>query len=145
MILKMLKAELAVAWIIFGIVMLLGETGIITNGTILPNTQEEFTMNCCSIMSTLFIIPLSMKLFTLNTTKGLRRMNKDEALDFYHMWSGVRLALITAVMAFNATAYYITLNNTGVLCAVICLCITFLCWPSRSKLDIYLETVNNEL
>lgn len=145
MILKMLKAELAVAWIVFGVVMLLGETGIITNGSVLPNTQEEFTMNCCCVLSTLLIIPLSMKLFTLNTTKGLRRMNKDEALDFYHMWSGIRLTLITAVMAFNAAAYYITLNNTGVLCAIICLCITFFCWPSRSKLDVYLETVNNEL
>jgi len=143
-LLLMLRIELCVAWAVVIIIFMLGHLGVIVNGSIAPNSQPEFTLNCISILSTLLIVPLAMKLFLLNTTKALRRMNRDEALDFYHIWSMVRLVLVTLCIAFNVVAYYMTLNITGLLCACMGVCITIYCLPTRQKVEQYLEDVMDE-
>ena len=143
-LLLMLRIEFGVAWAVVIIIFVLGLLGIIVNGSVAPNSQQEFTLNCISILSTLLVVPLAMKLFLLNTTKALRRMNKDEALDFYHIWSMVRLVLVTLCIAFNIVAYYMTLNITGLLCACMGICLTIYCLPTRPKVEQYLEDVMEE-
>jgi hypothetical protein len=122
----------------------LGSQGVIVNGSVEPHSQREFTLNSIGILSTLLVLPLAVKLFLLNTTRALRRMNKDEALDFYHIWSLVRMVLVTLCISYNVFIYYMTLNMTGLLCACIGICITIYCLPTRQRVDQYLETVNEE-
>ena len=140
----MLRVESVVAWAIVVILFILGAQGVIMNGSVEPHSQCEFTLNSIGILSTLLVLPLAVKLFLLNTTKALRRMNKDEALDFYHIWSLVRLVLVTLCISYNVFIYYMTLNMTGLLCACIGICITIYCLPTRRRVDQYLETVNED-
>ena len=140
----MLRLESCVSWIVVVIIFVLGTLGVIVNGSVAPNTQTEFTLNTIGILATLLLLPLTLKLFLLNTTRGLRRMNKDEALDFYHVWSLARLVLVTLCIAYNQVAYFMTLNMTGLLCACIGLCITVFCLPTRAKVNQYLEVVNQD-
>lgn len=143
-LLLMLRIEACVSWIVVIIIFVLGLLEVIVNGSVAPHTQKEFTLNTIGIMSTLLLLPLTLKLFLLNTTKGLRRMNKDEALDFYHVWSLVRLVLVTLCIAFNLVVYFMTLNWTGLLCACIGICITVYCLPTRTKVNQYLDVVNED-
>ena len=143
-LLLMLRVESCVSWLAVVIVFVLGFSGVIVNGSVMPNTQQEFTLNSIGVLATLLLLPLTLKLFLLNTTKGLRRMNKDEALDFYHVWSLVRLVLVTLCIAYNAVIYFMTLNATGLLCAFIGVCITIYCLPTRNKVNQYLDVVNED-
>ena len=80
-LLLMLRIESCVSWIVVVIIFVLGILGVIVNGSVQPNTQKEFVLNTIGILSTLLVLPLALKLFLLNTTRSLRRMNHDEALD----------------------------------------------------------------
>lgn len=142
--LLVLRVESVVAWAVVVILFVLGSQGVIVNGSVEPHSQREFTLNSIGILSTLLVLPLAVKLFLLNTTRALRRMNKDEALDFYHIWSLVRMVLVTLCISYNVFIYYMTLNMTGLLCACIGICITIYCLPTRQRVDQYLETVNEE-
>ena len=144
-LLLMLRIESCVSWVVVIIVFMLGFLGVIVNDSVQPNTQKEFVLNTAGILSTLLVLPLALKLFLLNTTRSLRRMNKDEALDFYHMWSLVRLIVVTLCMAFNVVVYFMTMNMTGLLCAFIGICITIYCLPTKQRVMRYLEEVNNDL
>ncbi len=144
-LLLMLRIESCVSWIVVVIIFVLGILGVIVNGSVQPNTQKEFVLNTIGILSTLLVLPLALKLFLLNTTRSLRRMNHDEALDFYHVWSLVRLVIVTLCIAFNVVVYFMTLNMTGLLCAFIGVCITIYCLPTKQRITRYLDEVNNDL
>ncbi len=139
-----LKAEFFVTWLIAAIVACLGETDIIPNGLIMPNTTGEFKVNTIVVILTVVGVPLALKLFSLNTTKGLRRMDNDEALKAYHVWSSVRMAILCLDMCLGLAAYYVTLNVTGALCALVALATSVCCWPSSGKISAYLDALNND-
>ena len=139
-----LLAELLLVWMMAVVVVVLGEMGIIPNGMVEPHSNEEFLFNTSAIMLTIIGIPVAIKLFALNTTRGLRRMNHDEALGAYHVWSAVRMAILCVLVVFSLVVYYITMNVSGFFCCCVSLCATLYCWPSKEKIDSYLATVNND-
>ena len=141
----MLRIESVVAWMLLIILFAVGELGVIINGSVEQGSEVEFKLNCACVLSTLLILPLALQLFLLNTTKGLRRMNKDEALDFYHTWSLIRLVLVSLCIAYNIVAYFMTLNTTGLLCALMGLAITVYCLPTRGRLETFMKIVENDL
>lgn len=141
---NVLRVELLCVWLTAACVVVLGEMGIIPNGAVEPLSNEEFLLNTATIVLTIIGIPVAIKLFTLNTTRGLRRMNKDEALGAYHVWSAVRMAILCVLVVLGLVVYYVTMNTSGVFCGCIALFATLYCWPSKAKIDSYLATVNNE-
>ena len=141
---NVLRMELLCVWLTAACVVVLGEVGVIPNGAVEPFSNEEFLLNVATIILTVVGIPVALKLFTLNTTRGLRRMNKDEALSAYHVWSAVRMAILCVLVVFGLVVYYVTMNTSGAFCCCIALFTTLYCWPSREKIDTYLTTVNNE-
>ena len=143
-LLNVLKIELFVVWIIIAGVAVLGECGIIPNGYILPHSTKEFELNVIAISMTVIGVPLALQLFKLNTTKGLRRMNNDEALRAYHVWSIVRMSILCFAASFCMFVYYYASSVSCVFCTLIILAVSLYCWPSRDKICSYLESVNNE-
>lgn len=139
-----LRMELLAVWLIAVVVVVLGEMGVIPNGVVEPYSNDEFVLNTASIVLTVIGIPVAIKLFTLNTTRGLRRMNKEEALNAYHVWSAVRMSILCVLAVFSLVVYYVTLSTSGVFCCCISLFATLYCWPSKAKIGSYLATVNNE-
>lgn len=143
-LLLMLRMETCVAWLLLIIIYVAGLFGIIINGSVEAGSDMEVKLNTVCILSTLLVHPLALKLFLLNTTRGLRRMNKDEALDFYHVWSMIRLVLSTLCIAYNIVVYFMTLSLTGLLCALIGVCIMVYCLPTRSKIEEFMAVVEQD-
>lgn len=140
---KVLKVEFYAAWFLVALTACFGELGVIANGAVQPNSASEFKMNTVVIVLTVVGVPLALKLFSLNTTKGLRRMNNDEALGTYHVWSLVRMGILCLDAVLGFVAYYLTLNVTGALCALVALAVTMVCWPSDKKISVYLDELDN--
>lgn len=138
-LLKTLKIEFLASWLIAIVAAVMGQVDIIPNGIVQPHSNAEFKLNTMVIILTVVGVPTSLKLFSLNTTKGLRRMNNDEALRSYHVWSTVRMAVLTADTILGFVAYYLSLNVTGLLCALVAMATTFYCWPVEHKISDYVD------
>lgn len=139
-----LKIELVAVWLLVVAAVVLGELDVIPNGQVLPHSADELKLNTIAIVLTLVGIPAAIRLFTLNTTRGLRRMNNDEALKSYHVWSVVRIGILCIVAVFSVVVYYLATSVSGLFCALIALCATVYCWPSSGKVSSYLEGINND-
>ena len=140
---RLLLLEYIAVWALAIITYILGETDIIPGGILAaPGSQTEFAVNMANIILMIIVVPLSLKLFTLNTQRNLRRMNKEEALDAYHLWSAIRLGLLLLSILAGITSYFLLLNTTGLLCACISLVTTLLCIPSKAKIINYLNNLN---
>ena len=143
-LLRILRIEMAVVWLIVAVAVVLGVLDVIPNGWAAPKSSEEFKLNIAVVVLTIVGIPLAIRLFTLNTTKGLRRMNNDEALSSYHIWSVVRLGILCIAAVSGVVVYYLATSVSAAFCTLISLAATIYCWPSETKITSYLEEVNNE-
>lgn len=143
-LMTLLRAELISQIAFVVLLVVLGELNVFAgNAPFSPNT--EFVLECVVIVLTLVTIPIAIKLFDLNTTRNLRRMNYDEALASYHLWSIVRLFSLTAPCIMGVLFYYFTLNVSFILCACISmLAVILFCIPSRHKIEDYLERQGEE-
>ncbi|MCQ2256779.1 MAG: hypothetical protein MJZ41_02155 [Bacteroidaceae bacterium] len=143
-LLATLKIEVIIVWVLSAATYLLGAFSVIPTGLIEPKSQDEYIWNVCFVSVLLIAVPGSMLMFKLNTTKNLRRMNKDEALQSYHIWSAVRLGMIWLAVECGIVTYFVCVGMTGLFGALIAFIFTFMCWPSRSKIDAYLDNLNND-
>lgn len=145
-LLKYLRLEFLGAWLLVIVTFVLGEAGVIPNGLLAgePGNTTEFYLNTINIILMLACVPLALKLFSLNTSRGLRRMNKDDALASYHIWSGVRLGLLTLCGEFGVVTYFLLMNTTGLLCGCMAMVMTLLCWPSQERIEQFLASNEEE-
>lgn len=143
---RRLMLEYCGAWLLVIITFILGETNIIPNGVFAAggDSPTEFYLNTACIVLLLVGVPLALKLFSLNTKRGLRRMNKDEALCSYHLWSCVRLGLLLLCAETGLVAYFLLMNTTGLLCACMAMVMTLLCIPSIEKIQDFLKNIEEE-
>ena len=65
-LLKALKVELLIVWLIVAAAVALGEMGVIPNGLVIPNSEMEFKWNTAVILLTIVGIPVALRLFVLN-------------------------------------------------------------------------------
>ncbi len=136
--------EVVAVLLILAAVVALGELGVIPNGIVMPHSSGEFKLNTIAIVATVVCVPGAIRLFTLNTTKGLRRMDNEEALQSYHVWSAVRMGILCLTAVCDVAVYYMATSISGALCALITLLAMLYCWPSEEKIASYLECVNKE-
>ena len=141
---RTLVCEFVTVWVLAAAIVVAGETGLIPNGLVEPHSNIEFILNTTIVLITIGGIPLALRLFSLNITRGLRRMDYDEALRSYHVWSAVRLGILLFASLLGITTYYLTMSVSAAMCGLIALVVTLYCWPSGEKISAYLESVNNE-
>jgi len=140
-----LYVELFAVWGIIILTWILGETGVIPNGELVAKGQQfEFYVDVALILLTIVCVPLALKLFALNTQRGLRRMDKDEALSAYHTWSIVRLALLLLCAVLGVLVYFLLMDDKGVYCAGIAVVTTLFCIPSEKKVKEFLASKEEE-
>lgn len=142
-LLKQLKIEQIAAVVLIALAYVLGYLGVIPDTLIEPKSQAEFVLNIIVVAATIGGIPLALKLFALNTTKGLCRMNHDEALQSFHNWSMLRLSMIVSAALLGIVVYFITLTPTGLYSSLAASAMVFYCKPSRTKIVEYLNQANS--
>ena len=142
---RSLYVELFLVWGIIILTWILGEMGIIPNGELVAQGQQfEFYVDVAIILLTIVCVPLALKLFSLNTQRGLRRMDKDEALSAYHRWSIVRLALLFLCAELGVLVYFLLIDDKGAYCTGIALVATLFCIPSENKVKEFLTSKEEE-
>lgn len=141
-IVLVLKFTFFGVWGVCALLYFLGVQGVFASD-IDPRTNAGYILKYICVGLTLAGVPLALKLFTLNTTKNLRRMNFDEALISYNVWSMVRMSILELVAVFGFITYFMLNDVSCAVCSLIALTATLMCYPSKSKIKYYLENLNN--
>lgn len=146
-VLKWLLMEYVLVWLVVISAFIMGEINVIPNGVFSGKeyVQLDYYLNMSCIAVTLIFVVLSLKLFSLNTRKGLKRMNHDEALGSYHLWSVVRIGMLMLSSVYGIALYFLMLDTTGVFCACISMVTTLVCIPSENKINNYIELLDNNV
>ena len=133
---KYLQAEYIMIWILPIVLVILYETGIMTEG--------DYAGDARGILLTVGLIPLSLRLFSLSLVKCVKLLSLPDALSSYRRWSEIRLGLLVVPVLTNLSFYYLTLNTTGLFCAAMSLIASLFCVPTRKRIWNELDLLKEE-
>lgn len=136
-----LQAEFIAFYVVAAIFALVFELNPTAQGTAVGNDLTEYMLETISVLLTMIVIPVSLKLFSVMSLRH-RSLTMAIRIRNYRMWSTTRLLAIGMVMIYNLWVYYATLNNIGGFCALICMVAALFCCPTRKRICCELE--NNE-
>ena len=120
-LIRILKAEYALMWVLTVLLAALYECDILPQGLFAGDAQMEYIMQVTSILLTICLIPLSLRLFNLS-------------LKSYRRWSEIRIALLTVASLASLSAYYWTMDTTGLLCTGMTVIASLFCVPGKERL-----------
>lgn len=133
-IVKLLTAGFILFWLSSLLIVILGETDILPVGYYADDVQMAYTLDSLAIIITAACIPMALKLFNIILKKMVDKMGFLKALQSYILLSMVRLALLFIPVMFGFMVYYMTLNKSGMFCALIGLTASLFCVPSEERL-----------
>ena len=136
---RVLQVEYAVLWILALGVVLCNELGLFVEGHFAGDGLMEYILQTVGILLVIGLIPFSLRLFSLSLVKRIQQLPLEEAMKSYRRWSEIRLALLAVPVLINLSFYYLTLNTTGLFCAVMALLASLFCVPSRKRLMTELQ------
>lgn len=145
-LIRILKAEYALMWVLTVLLAALYECDILPQGLFAGDAQMEYIMQVTSILLTICLIPLSLRLFNLSLTRYVSLLPLPEALKSYRRWSEIRIALLLVLALIDLSAYYWTMNTTGLLCAGMTVIASLFCIPSKQRLlnDLQLSDISKQ-
>ena len=133
-LIRILKAEYALMWVLTVLLAALYECDILPQGLFAGDAQMEYIMQVTSILLTICLIPLSLRLFNLSLTRHIAALPLKNALKSYRRWSEIRIALLTVASLASLSAYYWTMDTTGLLCTGMTVIASLFCVPGKERL-----------
>lgn len=134
-VVNILRVELGgiLLWAVLLVVFF--ETDLLATGYYAGDGGAEYVINLAAILMLIIFLPFSLKLLSFRRIKAMFK-NEDEATvcRIYRHWSEVRLALLAVMLWSDICFYYLTLNDTGFMCALIAVLGLCFCFPSEGKL-----------
>ena len=143
-LLKCLKIEYALLWVLCLVLIVLYEYDILPQGIFTDDVRTGSMLQVCGILLAVGLIPLSLRLFSLSLTKYVRTLPLVEAVKSYRRWNEVRVCLLLVAALVNLSVYYWTMDTTGVLCAGMVLVASLFCVPGRERVVSELDLQRNE-
>ena len=140
-LLRYLQIEYVAVWVLPLLLVALYETGVMTEGAYAGDVRMDYVLQTVGILLAVGLIPLSLRLFSLSLVK---QRSLPEALKSYRRWSEIRTGMLVVPVLVNLSFYYLTLNNTGVLCAMMALIASLFCVPTRKRMLDELDLVKEE-
>lgn len=129
-----LKRAFMTLWLLAIIGVIVGETGGDWIGIYADLFRVTYFAETGVILLTAICVPISLKLFAWVLVRKIDQVSFLEALRLYAIWSIVRIVLLLLPVIAGLLVYYLTLSNTGVLCALIALTASLFCLPSEARL-----------
>lgn len=129
-----LKVEYTLFWVLPLIIVSLGECDHEWVGLYADNFRVSYLAETIGILMAAVCVPVALKLFSWVLTKKIDVVSFPEALKLYFRWSSVRLLMLETAVIINILIYYLTLSNTGLLCALITLTASLFCIPGEKRL-----------
>ena len=120
--------------------LLFAKAKLTTSGDV----RMDYVLQTVGILLAVGLIPLSLRLFSLSLVKNVKQRSLPEALKSYRRWSEIRTGMLVVPVLVNLSFYYLTLNNTGVLCAMMALIASLFCVPTRKRMLDELDLVKEE-
>lgn len=133
-LIRILKAEYALMWVLTVLLAALYECDILPQGLFAGDAQMEYIIQVTSILLTICLIPLSLRLFNLSLTRHIAALPLKNALKSYRRWSEIRIALLTVASLASLSAYYWTMDTTGLLCTGMTVIASLFCVPGKERL-----------
>ena len=100
------------------------------------NSELEFVVLTVMELLTLAMIPLALKLFKFKKVK--QEFAEKGALALVK-WGLIRLNMLLLPMFLNALFYYLFVNNSfGLMAIILCVCLVFV-YPSKKRCEAELE------
>ena len=118
------------------------EIGWIEEGIYAGDVRLQYIWETIAILTTVILVPLSLKLFNIIMTKKVVKSSLQVAMRLYKRWNEIRLLMLAIVTFLNIYVYYTTLDNIGGLCALIGVTASIFCLPSEKKLKEELNITN---
>ena len=143
-LLQCLRIEYVLIWVLPLLLAALYETGVMTEGMYAGDVRMDYILQSVGILLAVGLIPLSLRLFSLSLVKNVKQLSLPEALKSYRRWSEIRIGMLLVPVLVNLSFYYLTLNNTGVLCAMMALIASLFCIPTRKRMLDELDLVKGE-
>ena len=133
-LLRCLKIEFALLWVLCVILVVLYECDILPQGILADDARTGYMLQVLGILLAVGLIPLSLRLFSLSLTKYVRTLPLVEALKSYRRWNEVRVCLLLVAALINLSVYYWTMDTTGLLCTGMVLVASLFCVPGRERM-----------
>lgn len=133
-IVRRLWAEYVALWLLAAGLLLMSETGLVEEGALAHDGRLCYVLQTATVLLTLCLIPVSLKMFGMALAKRVRPLPLPEALRSYLRWSEIRLAMLAVVVLIGLTVYHSTLSSIGGLCALVGLLATLFCLPGEGRL-----------
>lgn len=143
-LLQWLQLEYVWVWVLPLVLVALYETGVMTEGAYAGDVRMDYILQTVGILLAVGLIPLSLRLFSLSLVKHVKQLTLPEALKSYRRWSEIRIGMLLVPVLVNLSFYYLTLNNTGILCAMMALIASLFCIPTRKRMLDELDLVKSE-
>lgn len=131
---RILKGEYALMWALVLLLAALYECDVLPQGLFAGDAQMEYLMQVVSILLTVCLIPLSLRLFNLSLTRYITTLPLTDALKSYRRWSEIRIILLLMPALVDLSAYYWTMDTTGLLCCGMTVIASLFCLPNRQRL-----------
>ena len=93
-LLKCLKIEYALLWVLCLVLIVLYEYDILPQGIFTDDVRTGYMLQVCGILLAVGLIPLSLRLFSLSLIKYVRTLPLVEAVKSYRRWNEVRVCLL---------------------------------------------------
>ncbi|MCI5743210.1 MAG: hypothetical protein MR321_06085 [Bacteroides sp.] len=129
-----LRVEYALFWVLAFLLVVSYELEWLPQGTLAGDAQAEYVVQISCVLLSIVLIPLSLRLFNLSLTRYVRTLPLVEAIQSYRRWSEIRLSLLLAPVLWDLSAYYWTLDTTGLLCAGMVFVAAMFCVPGQGRL-----------
>lgn len=133
-IVKLLTAGFILFWLSGLLIVVLGETDVLPVGYYADDVNMAYALDSIAIIITAACIPMALKLFNIILKRMVDKMGFLKALQSYILLSMVRLVLLFIPVLFGFMVYYMTLNKSGMFCALIGLTASLFCVPSEERL-----------
>ena len=138
-LLRYLQIEYVAVWVLPLLLVALYETGVMTEGAYAGDVRMDYVLQTVGIL-----LAGGGGLFCLSLVKNVKQRSLPEALRSYRRWSEIRTGMLVVPVLVNLSFYYLTLNNTGVLCAMMALISSLFCVPTRKRMLDELDLVKEE-
>jgi len=143
-LLQWLQLEYVLVWVLPLVLVALYETGVMTEGVYAGDVRMDYILQTVGILLVVGLIPLSLRLFSLSLVKHVKQLTLPEALKSYRRWSEVRIEMLLVPVLVNLSFYYLTMNTTGIMCAMMALIASLFCIPTRKRMLDELDLVKDE-
>lgn len=143
-LLRCLKIEYIVFWVLVILTLALYELDVLPQGILIDDAHTSYMLEVLGVLLTVCLIPFSLRLFNLSLVHLVKQRALESALISYRRWSEIRLALLLAPALVNLSVYYWTLETTGLLCSAMVMLASFFCVPGMKRLRSELNLDNEE-